>query len=221
MKAILWTTAVAALAGAAHGQVSWSYLNGGDAAFLGLTNGGALERAVTEGRIGNRAMNGQWETAIWQQGAVGTPQTQGQYVFGNNVAVNWSVQFDGASTVTYTLGSSVLTWNAASGGFTDIFVRIRSEADSSITLSNLDLVGSGLTLGNLASSGGGVDYLRISNTSDFGAFTLSGTTLMTWGATPPSGSQLAYQVKLSRVIPAPGAAGLLAVLGVAAARRKR
>jgi len=170
-------------------------------------------------RIGNNALSGTWETAIWQQGGVGTPQSQAQFVWGNGAATAFSIEYDGASTVTYTVGQTAISWNAVGGPFTDIFIRTRSAADSSVLLSSLDFDGTGI--GDLSSSGNGdVNYIRISNGgSNFGAFTISGLSTFDWGV-QPSNSALAYQVKFSNVIPAPGALALLALVGLVGRRRR-
>jgi len=200
---------------------TWSYYGGGDAGFNALTNNGALERGVTEARIGNNAVNGQWESAIWQQGAVGSPQTQDQFVFGNSQATSFSIAFDGANTVTFNLGGTTQTWTGMAGGFTDIFVRVRATETSSVLLSNLALSGSGLSIGDLSQSGLGVGYIRINNASDFGAFTLSGTATLAWSDAAPSGTALAFQTKLARVIPTPGSLALMGVAGLIVGRRRR
>jgi len=210
-----------ALSTSASASVSWSYFAGGDAAFNELTLNGSLERAATEGRIGNNGPSGTWELALWEQGGVGTPKDQAQFVWGNGQATSFSVVYDGISTVTYTVGQTTVSWNALAGGFTDIFIRTRSAADSSVLLSNLDFVGSGLNIGDLSSTGNGdVNYIRISNAGgDFGAFTITGLSTFDWGV-QPSNSALAYQFKFSNVIPAPGAIAVLGLAGLVGRRRR-
>ena len=110
------------MVGSAMGATTVSPLAGGDAAFNALTNNGTLERAVVEARIGDSPAGGTWEQAIWKLGAVGQPQTSGQFAWTSGVLVPFTFAFDGASTVTFSLGSSTQTWNAVEGSFTDIFV---------------------------------------------------------------------------------------------------
>ncbi len=207
------------LTAGANAAFTWSYLAGGDAAFNELTLNGTLERTVTEGRIGNNALSGTWETAIWKQGGVGTPQSQAQFAWGNGQATAFSIVYDGASTITYTVGQTAISWDAIEGPFTDIFIRTRSAADSSVLLSSLDFDGN--AIGDLSSSGNGdVNYIRIGNGgANFGAFAITGLSTFEWGALP-SNSALAYQFKFSNVIPGPGALALLALAGLAGRRRR-
>jgi hypothetical protein len=213
-------------AGVAQASFTSSPFPGGDAGFNALTNNGALERAVTEGRIGDNLTTGAWERAIWRQGGVGTPERSGQFRWTNAVPADFSVSFDGASTVTFTLGAETLTWDGLARSFTDIFIRTRAAADSRIELAGMT-IGS-LSLGSLVSEPTGgqtsdVDYLRISNGgAPIPAFTLAGRATLSWAqGLRPSNSALAFQVKLTNVIPAPGACALFAAAGLAARRRRR
>ncbi len=223
LLASVLTTAIGASANAGLG---WEYFAGGDAAFNGLTNNGALERAVTEGRIGNNGSSGTWEQGIWKQGGVGAPITQANFVWGNGAAVDFSISWNGSDTVSYTLGGQTLTYNTVTGPFTDIFIRTRSATDSSLGLTDLflDTAGTDLNIGDLMSSGNGdVDYIRIrANGANFAAFTLSGKSTLTWDAgNQPNNSALAYQVKFSNVVPGPGALALFGLAGLAGSRRRR
>lgn len=203
-------------------------LAGGDAAFNALTINGTLERAVAEGRIGNALTTGTWETALWQQGGVGTPKAQGQFNVTNGTTQTFSLTWNGVDTVTYSVGATTISWNQVAGDFTDIFIRTRSATDSTVLLSSLgiDLNSDSSfewTGGSLASSGNGnVNYLHISNMgAAFPAFTLSGAQNFSWTGAQPTNSALAYQIKLSNVVPAPGAAAMLLAGGLLAIRRRR
>lgn len=206
---------------AASAGPTWQYYAGGDAGFNLLSLNGSLERAVTEGRIGNNAMSGTWEMAIWQQGGVGTPQTTAQKAWTNGADVGFTLAYDGVDTITYTIGGTSISWNNLAGPFTDIFIRTRSATDSSVSLTDLDL--DGFSIGNLSSSGNGVvNYLRIQNNSaNFGAFTLTGTQNFSWTGAQPSNSALAYQIKLTNVIPEPATLALVAAGGLVLLRRRR
>ena len=199
---------------------TWSNLAGGDAAFLALTANATLERAVTEARSGTP---GNWAGAIWApQGGVGVPQATLNHTWGNGVATDFSVVYDGTSGITFTLAGKTISYAALAGNLTDIFIRVRSVSNAAVTVSDLDLVGSGLSIGTLSVAGAGVDYLRISNNgSAFGAFTLTGKQTMSWAGAQPGGSQIATQIKFSNVVPAPGAATLAALALVIAAKRRR
>ncbi|MBX3382569.1 MAG: hypothetical protein KF864_03570 [Phycisphaeraceae bacterium] len=209
--------------GALAGWTSATFA-GGDAGFNTLTNNGSLERSVAEGRIGNGATSGTWERALWQQGGVGMPQAQGQFTFASAASYDWSVSWDGIDTVTFVVDGQSLSWGGVQGAFTDIFIRTRSGADSTILLSGMQLNAQPIAPASLFSSGNGdVDYIRLSHTGGPApAFTLSGSVAMTYDAlTRPNNSALAWQVKLTNVIPAPGALAVMSVGLVAAARRRR
>ncbi|MCE2967531.1 MAG: choice-of-anchor W domain-containing protein [Phycisphaerales bacterium] len=218
----LCVAAVAAVSmvGSAMGATTVSPLAGGDAAFNALTNNGTLERAVVEARIGDSPAGGTWEQAIWKLGAVGQPQTSGQFAWTSGVLVPFTFAFDGASTVTFSLGSSTQTWNAVEGSFTDIFVCVRSTSNSSIALTQMSVSGLG-AIADLTSSGAvPAAYLRISNTNAFGAVSISGQMELSWTGQRPNGSGLAAQIKFSN-IPTPGAAAVLGLAGLVATRRRR
>ncbi len=218
---ILCAAAIAAAAPIVSAAPTWSYLAGGDAAFLGLTDNGALEQAVTEGRIGNNALNGAWELAVWELGAVGTPKDQAQATFTNDVAIPFELSWNGVDTVTYTVGGTTVSWGSVGGSFTDIFIRARAGSSSVVDLTDLDLAGSGLSIGDLTAHDEAA-YLRISNMDQaFGAFTLTGNQRFQWTGSRPNNSALAYQIKMTNVIPAPGAAALEGLAGFAGLRRCR
>lgn len=206
----------------AAGSVTFGLYNGGDAGFLALTANGTLERAVGEARIGDNLASGTWERAIWEFGGVGTPKATGGFTWTSGISVPFSMSFDGSSTVSFTVGGQTLTWNSVAGSFTDIFLRTRSaRSDTGIELSNLTLTGVGALGIDLMSSGANnVDYLRISNTSAFGAVTISGDATLTWSGSPPTGSSLAFQVKFTNV-PTPAGGTLLVLAGALGIRRRR
>lgn len=222
MKLMICVAAACAAAGVAHGSWSSSLYTGGDSGFRALTNDGLLERAVAEGRIGDRNSSGAWERAIWRRGGAGSPVTTGNLVFESNQPVSWDVQWDGISTVSFMLGGQTLSWNAVPGSFSDIFIRTRAGANSTIDLTEISLDGNPIVPNSLSSSGDGdVDYLRLTHASgNAPAFRLSGRANLAWTATPPNGSGLAFQVKLTNV-PTPGAAAALLGLSAMALRRRR
>jgi uncharacterized protein (TIGR03382 family) len=211
-------------AGQALATVSVVSVPGGDAEFNTLTANGTLERAVAEGRIGNNvASSGTWERAIWEFGGVGTPKATGGTTWTSGTPLDFSFSFDGANTVTFILGGETLSWGVVSGPFTDIFIRTRNaRSDTSILLSDLAVSGYGLLGSDLSSTTvNEVDYLRIVNTSAFGAVTVTGKATLAWAGSAPTNSALAFQVKFSNVIPGPGAAALAGLGLVAGLRRRR
>lgn len=211
-----------AMASSVLAGLSVSPYAGGDAGFNALTNNGALERGVTEGRTG---LPGNWQMAIWQQGAVGAPQASAQFGLTNGAVQDIEISWDGVNTISYTANGTAISWNQTAGSFTDIFIRVRSVDNATIALGNLVLdAGSGgsLNIGNFSSSGAGAaSYLRVQNDGqNIPAFTIRGTHQLSWTGGAPTGSNLAYQFKFTNV-PTPGAMALMGVLGVTAGRRRR
>lgn len=210
---------VCALAAPSLASVNWNYFPEGDAGFLALTDHGNLESAVAEGRIGNNATSGTWETAIWELGGKGTPKDTAQAQWASGIAVPFSLTYDGAGSLTYTVDGISTSWDGVAAGFTDIFIRARSVENAAVELSSLDLAGSGLSIGDLVAAGDGVEYLRVTRCDPFGAFRFTGQQTFTWDGPMPSNSALAYQIKLTRVVPEPGSL-LLLTGGLLALRRR-
>lgn len=220
LRVLVAATAASLSVPALASDMTWSYFGGGDAAFLALTNNGTLERAVAEGRIGDNLIAGTWERGLWvPQGGVGSPVAQGGFVWPNGSPRGFEVTWDGINTISFSINGQTLSSSLISGPFTDIFLRVRSTTNASVDLTDMDLNGKGI--GDLGSSGNTpAGYIRIkANSGPFGAFVLKGNAELKW-STQPSGSSLAFQVKFTNV-PTPAAAGLLALGGLVAARRRR
>lgn len=170
-----------------------------------IANGDFTELFVAESRMGNNQTNGDRELGI--NTATGTPVAQGQRVWSSGQAVNFVLEYTG-SVVNYTVGGQLLSSTAFSGPVTDIFLRTRAAANSSLSLTNL--VFNGQAFSDLGSAGAGgnsdVDYLQISKLS--APFTLTGTSTMTWTGAAPRSSQMAYQIKVgtspNASVPEPG-----------------
>ena len=225
MRAILALQAalVLAAAGAARGTPTWSYYADGDAGYDGLTDHRAREQAATVGRIGDNVNGGDWERAILDH-AADPPAADGQYVWANGRRNKFTVEFDGFSSVRFTLEGRELLWEGLSGDFTDIFIRTRSSAGCTVLLSGLQFSSNdaAFAMGPLTSSGDGdVDYIRIVNDgAPFQSFVISGDATFTWpSGSPPSGSNLMFETRMTNV-PEPGVISLLAC-GAAARRRRR
>ncbi|MFB2896688.1 choice-of-anchor W domain-containing protein [Aerosakkonemataceae cyanobacterium BLCC-F50] len=172
------------------------------------------ELFVAESRIGNASLDPS-EREFGINDASGTPVAAGDFWWANNQSVNFTLEYTG-SLVNYIVGGKTID-SVFSGSVTDIFLRTKSVADSTMALSNL--VFEGLGISNLSSSGDDVDYLQISNIT--APFTLSGTSLMLWSFTgaPPMRSNLAYQIKVGNStpmesVPEPGTVGALLAAGV-------
>ncbi|MGA9381521.1 MAG: choice-of-anchor W domain-containing protein [Phormidium sp.] len=179
------------------------------------TEGEFTELFVAESRVGNASLNTA-ERELGINDANGTPFATGQFAWGNNQAVDFLLEYTG-ELVKYTVGGQLLSSSAFSGPVTDIFLRTRAAANSTMALSDLVFNGSGI--GNLFSSGSGgsdVDYLQVSDITT--PFTITGKSLMSWTGTPPNNSALAYQIKVGTTpvesVPEPGTVGALLAAGV-------
>lgn len=214
--------AIAALAPTALADVSTTTFGGGDLGFNELTNNGSLEQAVIESRIGNANPEaGIWEVGLWRFGAVGSPLDQAGRSIANGEVASFSISYDGANSLSMSIGDAEVSSSDIGGTFTDIFIRVRGTATSTVELSGLTLGGDLLDVSSITGHDG-VSYLRISNGgAAFGAFTLVGNQSFSWDGARPNNSALAAQFKFTNVIPAPGAAALLGLGGLAAVRRRR
>jgi hypothetical protein len=112
---------------------------------------------------------------------------------------------------------------------TDMLLRTRSAANSSISLSGLKLMDN---LGNLkanyaqqGSAGADIDYLQVSGLKN--GFTLTGQTTFNWTGTRPNNSALALQWKIGslpepvRTVPEPASLLALGLVGTAIAHRRK
>ncbi|MBD2312577.1 PEP-CTERM sorting domain-containing protein [Desertifilum sp. FACHB-1129] len=207
-----------------------------DTEFINLLNTGEFtELFVAESRIGNNANNGDRELGI--NNAAFAPVAQGHRTWQSGTPVDFILEYTG-NLVNYIVGGQTLSSTAFSGPVTDIFLRTRAAtrkdaqgnitAQSSMELTNLLL--NGKSLGSLLSStydsllNSDIDYLRVSGLT--GPFTLTGTSIMTWTGTRPTGSNLAYQIKVgtspeTESVPEPGMVLALSLGAGAIATRKR
>jgi TPP-dependent trihydroxycyclohexane-1,2-dione (THcHDO) dehydratase len=190
-----------------------------------MTDGKFVEKYVAQSRIGNNATNGTQEIDLLDSSIGNTPVGQLQKKWTSGQAVDFKLEYKN-SVVTYIVDGQTISSNKFSGKVSDIFFRTRSNASSSMLLSDLvfsDSKTSNLSLGSLSSFGNDIDYLQLSKIA--GDFTLTGKSTMTWSGTTPGQSALAYQVKVGTTpkteVPEPAAAGALLLLGAGLAARKR
>ncbi len=202
----------------AHADIMWSSYAGGDVGYEMASNNGAWESGTVEGRIGNRLAIGTWELALWRVHDVGPFLAQGQLAWAYGFPAPFTISYDGATSVTYTVGGVTIATTQMGGPFTDIFIRTRSATFGSVELANMSV--EGVAIGDLSSFGNGtVNYLRVTNGgSAFGAFTIRGTERLTWLASdPPINSQVSAQFRFTNT-PAP--ATLIALAPLATRRRR-
>jgi hypothetical protein len=216
--------ALCALAGVAHATPTMEFLYS-DAAVSSLVR---HVHAEAEGRIGNNAVNGTHEFNLGA--TTGAPAQTGQRVWGNNVAADWSLTWNAQSRqAVFVVNNETLSYTAPAApagreALTDVFIRARATANGTDMILR-DVRFNGESLGwNVWASGwsGGLEILRLRGGELAQNWTLSGTATMRWtSATAPTNSNLAFQVKLTNAIPAPGAAAALALAMPLALRRRR
>jgi hypothetical protein len=186
---------------------------------------------VAEGRIGNnQSTGGDYELDIHtieeNKPNPFTVHAQKDFQWTKGVAESFTFAFDAVSKlVNYTVGGNTLSYTAKNP-FTDLFIRTRAtRPDSSIKVDNLFLNGIAILDSSVAESPSKtLDYLRIGGVA--GSFTLTGQSTMNWGATIPTGSNLAYQIKAitttdSTSVPEPGATLGLTLGAIAFALKSR
>ncbi|NEO17763.1 MULTISPECIES: PEP-CTERM sorting domain-containing protein [unclassified Moorena] len=162
-----------------------------------------------ESRFGSGTIGGNtFELDIHKVNASGgfTNLDQKEFNWVSGEAVDFLLEFDGISQLTYTVGDVVLSSTVTEDNFSDLFLRTSARKDnSSIVLSNLMLTDSAMSASlpdasNVCSNPNDcgffdAQYLHISNV--LGAFSLTGQSTMTWSEeNRPTQSRLAYQVKL-------------------------
>lgn len=245
LTATVWIAGTAAASAAGLNITSFT----SDAAFnaicqLGTANNQECENAVAEFRGGNGNTSGTFEQSLntpTQFGAV-----QAQYAWGNGVAEDFDLVYDGAGTISLSLGSvpQTITMPNPTGSYVGLgtsntmFIRIRNEAsDAVISLTGMSL--DGMAVGNLVfgqsmddmtnvgAGSSGAGYLRISDYDFSQAWSLTGQVALSWTGSIPSNSRLDANFKLTTIpeaaVPLPAGVVLLgsALAGVAGLRRLR
>jgi hypothetical protein len=220
--------AVSALftAGAVAGPIVIPFA-GTDAAYEALTENYTREAGVAEGRIGNRLNIGTWEISLRRYSNGGPLFNLGQLNWINGQAQPFTITYDGAHAVTYQVGSTVISTTQLGGTFSEIFIRTRSAAGASVSLSSISIDGSVSVHGISSSGDGDVDYVQIGNrlgdlATPFSSFTITGFQTLNWTTSnPPVNSGLNAQFRFTNVIPSPGSLAVLGIVGMVSIRRRR
>ena len=198
MRTALACIVLLALAGGAH-ALSIQHISS-DAELNALISDTIF---VAEGRIGDRGGAATFELDLGQSTAA--PAVTRQYAWQNGFVEPFSLVYDIATgNVTFSLGGQTLVYHTPFINFGDIFVRTRAVyAGTSVVVS--DLVLDGESVGSASSATGpGLDIVWISGGTLMDGFTLTGSAVLSWTGTPPSQSNLAFQIKVAK----------LAVIGV-------
>lgn len=164
---------------------------------------------VAEARMGNNAMNGDYEVNFHGANPFNETQTQDEtnFVWNNGQTYEFELTYtaDTGLTKFFINGVEQLSDNF-SGPFSDIFIRTRATKDgSSINVDNIFLNGEFLDgASSTVAEGGGawadtMDYLRITGLSADEDFSLTGQSTMSWGGIVPKNSHLAFQIKVADV----------------------
>jgi len=152
---------------------------------------------VAEGRIGRSGTSGDWELGILNPNNNSLPDQQEQFAWEKGTTYDFTLNYDG-SEVNYSVGGMTLTSEAFSDSINTIYVRTQ-ETDSSEVRINIDSLNAFSAPSDADSDN--VDYLLVEDIS--APFTLTGTVISSWTGTQPTGSHLAYQIKVGNSEPVP------------------
>lgn len=153
---------------------------------------------VAEGRIGDRGGAATFELDLGQ--STSAPAATAQYNWQSGVVEPFSLVYDSATgTVTFSLGGRVLVYHTPFIQFGDIFIRTRASfAGTNVSVNDLSLDGVGV-YDQSSAAGPGLDILWIAGGNLSDGFVLSGNATLAWSGTPPTQSNLAFQIKVAKL----------------------
>jgi hypothetical protein len=185
---------------------------------------------VAEGRIGNNAVGGTFETDIGR--STSTPAQTGQFVWTRGSATNFTLQYTAPTrTAVFTLvgtPSSVLTYTVPTNApaFDTLFVRTRAQSNSRALVNSLAFNGTSVALASDANcliagncTGSLRDIIGISDFTPSSSFTLTGQVTFDWSGAVPSGSQLTFQLIAGTAVPEPSTSAVFGLLALGALSR--
>lgn len=155
------------------------------------------------GRIGNRALSGDWEMGLTDN-TNQPPEASGQFAWVNGAAVPFALSVTANHAATFTLGGRSITYDygtLASMDLSAVFIWAKAtKTSSSVTLGNLALDGeavSGQVLG--VGSGTQFDEAWVVGGDMSDGFTLTGDVTFTWSSSyMPNGSHLQFHLQPGR-----------------------
>lgn len=221
-KSCLFIAALASVglpvATAAAGVITF----GSDAAFNAYQSSGAFSKTFGGNvRWGDALPVGDWEYAIVNGADLPIIAPANTPWAGTN-AHRVTFSYDGAGNATLALGGIGAITRAVPGGPTSLMARVRDSESPFSNLSNIRIdlayngVGVDYVLGLLAGDAN-AEYWGIEDANLSAGFTLTADAVL--DGPRSSGSDPMYQFKVG--IPTPGAAALLGLGGLLAARRRR
>lgn len=183
--ALLWVSAPSALAVTTSHIATDTELN----ALL------PVKSFVGEGRIGNNANNGTFELDIGAE--TSSPAQTAQDVWPKNVDVPFTLAF-GGGVASLVVASKTVSYTPTQTPGGDFFVRTpATRTGTSITIHSRNLDGVPIPDQSYAVHGtnGGLDILRVAGADLATPFTLTGMARLNWTGSPPTNSNLAFQLK--------------------------
>lgn len=178
----------------------------------------ASEYFVGEGRIGDLGGNATFEMDVGPTTAA--PADTANFPWVNGTAAVFDFDWDGA-TASLTFDGTTVSYQPGPGSFDAIIVRAFAQRDgSSVNLSSFQADGMPYAPGVFAEGPNGTALLQI---TDIGTpFSITGGATLVWdNQDVPRNSQLAFQFKVVTLVPAPGSAVVLGLIGLTACRRRR
>jgi hypothetical protein len=155
---------------------------------------------VAEGRIGDMGAIEDFEVDLGQSHLV--PENIEQHPWQSGISEEFSLHYDKIwNMVRFVLGGDTLSYSPDLL-FMEIFIRVEAmNANTTVTVDNLSVNEEDVLDSCGAVGAGGLDILRIQAGNLLDGFTLAGEILLIWSGSPPTGSELAFQIMVGNPDP--------------------